>query len=331
MSDMLLNQSSIDHTQQEYGMRPQAEEFPMMCVLSFVYVCNARCPNCPYTISDIRTTYKDQLLMGEKTFKMIADQCGEYNAYIRISGGGEPMLHPQVVPLMQYAKSKGAKIGLITNGSRFNEENTWALLEAGVDMIEFSVDAGDEATYQQVRPGLDWSALVMNVERMKTLRNDMKSKTRLLASIINQKGVDVDSAVDFWTSRVDTIQKRKFLTWGMGDPENSADPSPYLQPQNKIPCPFIFERLNIDSRGNVMVCGYDIAANTNLGNVHEKSIKEIWHGSDFAYYRDRHLNGQGDTIGMCRDCPDWQYRSWQHNYWKLEKKAEEARKRELSE
>jgi radical SAM protein with 4Fe4S-binding SPASM domain len=318
------------HTEENYGIRPQAQEFPMMCVLSFTYVCNAKCPNCPYTISDIRASYKDRPFMSEETFKIIADQCGEYGAYIRISGGGEPMLHPQAVPLMQYAKNKGAKVGLITNGSRFNEENTSALLQAGVDMIEFSVDAGDEDTYNIVRPGLDWNVLVNNVVRMRKMRNELKSQTRIIASIINQQGVDVEQAEKFWTDKVDTIQKRKFLTWGMGDPDKSADPTPYLEPEKKIPCPFIFERLNIDSRGNVMVCGYDIAANTNLGNIHEKSIKEIWHGNEFDYYRRMHLEGQGDLIDMCKECPDWKYRSWQHNYWKIEKKAEETRKTVLA-
>ena len=100
----------------------------MMCVLSFVYVCNARCPNCPYTNSTIRQEYKDRPLMREDTFKIIADQCGPHRAWIRLSGGGEPMLHPQAVELMEYAKAKGARIGLITNGSCFTAESIERLL-----------------------------------------------------------------------------------------------------------------------------------------------------------------------------------------------------------
>jgi len=40
----------------------------MMCVLSFVYVCNAKCPNCPYNNSTIRNAYKDALYMPEALF-----------------------------------------------------------------------------------------------------------------------------------------------------------------------------------------------------------------------------------------------------------------------
>lgn len=320
---------NIAHTQEQYGMRPEALEFPMMCVISFVYTCNALCPSCPYTNSSIRSDYKDTPIMSEETFRLIADQCGQHGAWVRISGGGEPMLHPQAVELMEYAKKVGARVGLITNGSRFTAENSRRLLEAGVDMIEFSVDAADAGTYHLVRKGLSWERLVYNIKRIVELRDQLKSATKIIASAINQQGVDIDEVAAFWEPIVDTFQKRKYLTWGINDPSKSADATPYLPPEQMVPCPFIFERLNIDSRGKVMVCGFDIAAVTDMGNIHEKSINDIWHGEGFKRYRRMHLSGRGREIKLCKDCPDWQYRSWQHNYWKIVKNSDEKRMQRL--
>ena len=48
----------------------------MMLVLSFVYPCNALCPHCPYTNSNIRKEYRDAPYMPEATFKKIADEFG---------------------------------------------------------------------------------------------------------------------------------------------------------------------------------------------------------------------------------------------------------------
>jgi len=239
------------------------------------------------------------------------------------------MLHPQAVELVKYAKKVGAKVGLITNGSRFTEESSTRLLEANVDMIEFSVDAADEGTYDRVRKGLKWDTLVKNVKRMVELRNHLKSESKIIASGVNQAGIDIEAVTGFWTPIVDNFQKRKYLTWGINDPSKSADPTPYLPPEELIPCPFIFERLNIDSRGKVMVCGFDISASTDMGNIHEKSIKEIWHGGGFTYYRNMHIERRGREIALCRDCPDWQYRSWKHNYWKIVKNAERSRIRKV--
>ena len=314
-----------EHTVEDYGLRKEAEQFPMMCVLGLSYVCNSLCPSCPYTNSEIRSDYGDRPFMREDTFKIIADQCGTYGAWVRISGGGEPMLHPQAVELIEYAKEVRAKVGLITNGSRFTEENSRRLLDAKINMIEFSVDAADPETYAKVRKGLDWEMLVKNVKRMVEMRNELKSSTKIIASGVNQTGVDIEVVAKFWEPMVDNFQKRKYLTWGINDPNKSADPTPYLPPEEMLPCPFIFERLNIDSRGKVMVCGFDIAAVTDMGNVHDKSIKEIWHGDGFEYYRQMHLQKMANKIEMCRNCPDWKYRSWKHNYWKIVKNAEERR------
>jgi len=322
--------AQIQHTQNEYGVRPEATEFPMMCVLSFVYICNAQCPNCPYTNSDIRQEYRDRPLMQEDTFKIIADQCGPHRAWIRLSGGGEPMLHPQAVELIEYAKSKGARIGLITNGSRFTENSIRRLLGCGTDMIEFSVDAGDPDTYGSVRPGLDWERLVSTVESMVSLRQQMGSPTKIIASGINQEGVDIEQVAAFWSGIVDEFQRRKYLTWGINE-DHSGNAEPYLRPEEQIPCPFIFERLNIDSRGKVMVCGYDIRAITDMGNIHEQSIAEIWKGEGFEYYRRLHLERRGTEIPLCSQCPDWKYRSWKHNYWKIVQTAEKTRQAKLAQ
>ncbi|MDQ7248362.1 radical SAM/SPASM domain-containing protein [Dongia sedimenti] len=329
------NAAALEAAQAEYGLRPEAAKFPMMLVLSYVYPCNALCPHCPYTNSNIRAEYRDAPYMSEAIFKKIADESGPHGAYLRISGGGEPMLHPKATELLVYAKSVGCKIGLITNGSMFTEENSRALIEAGVDLIEFSVDACDAETYSVVRKGLVWEELTTNVRRMIRLRNEMRGTTKVIASAVNQQGVDIDAVEKFWVEGigVDYLIKRKFLTWGVNttlDSGKSADPSAYLN-TDEVPCPFIFERLNIDSRGNVMVCGYDISANTSMGNVNTQTISEIWHGEGFKFYRDKHLAGRGGEISMCAGCPDWKYRSWHHNYWKVVRNAEEARVAKLGQ
>ena len=323
------SRAPVRHEQETYGLRPEAAQFPMMCVLSFVYVCNARCPNCPYNNSNIRAAYQDAVFMPDEIFRRIADECGQYGAMLRLSGGGEPMLHPHAVELMVYAKSRGAKIGLITNGSRFTAEGLRALLAAGLDALEFSVDAGDAVTYARVRPGLDWEVLNRNARQAAALRHELGAPTRLIASIINQKGVDVPAAEAYWAGIVDKVQVRKYLTWGYNE-DQSADPAPYLPPEKRVPCPWLFERLNIDSRGDVTLCGEDIAFSQKFANVMKRSIREIWNGPEFQQLREKHLTGRGTEIPICAQCPDWKYRSWQHNYWKLINAADQTRQERLA-
>src|SRR6516164_1984272 len=78
--------ASVLHGADHYGLRPDASEFPMMLVLSFVYPCNALCPHCPYTNSNIRKEYRDAPYMPEATFKKIADESGRCGAYAASAG-----------------------------------------------------------------------------------------------------------------------------------------------------------------------------------------------------------------------------------------------------
>lgn len=319
-----MNKAAIQHTQEEYGLRPEAEHFPMMVVLSFIYVCNAGCPNCPYNNSEIRDDYKDALIMPDEVFYRLADECGPYGSLLRLSGGGEPMLHPKAVEHVLYALGKGCRVGLITNGSRFDETSLRTMIAAGIDAIEFSVDAGDQETYATVRPRLDWEVLNRNIRMALAIRDELSAPTRIVTSIINQQGVDVETAQAYWEKIVDKVQVRKFLTWGYNQ-DNSADSSPYLPEAERLPCPWLFERLNVDSRGDVTLCGEDIAFTHKFANIMERSIKEIWHGPEFTSFREKHLTRRGHEIPICATCPDWQYRSWNYNYWKVLKDAEDKR------
>lgn len=324
-------------------------EFPDMVVVSVAYPCNAHCPNCPYTPgnSELRLKYGDAPYIAPELFEKIADECGEAarrgwlpggaGSMIRITGGGEPMMHPAgMTSLIEYAKRAGARVYLNTNGSMFRGDDIDRLLSCAIDNVEISVDAGDEETYRVVRKGLSWDHLLRTLRYVIDRRNTTGSPTTIEVSVINQKIVEgrIPQIEQFWYDYgVDNVIVRKFLTWGSNtnlDPDRSADPIAYLDRDAGLPCPYPFHRLNIDTRGKVEVCGFDIMGRTNMGNVREQSIREIWKGAMFSWWREKHRSGAGGDIPLCAECPDWKYRSWEHNYRKALKNAQARRERAVA-
>lgn len=301
----------------EIGMRPGAEKFPLMVVQSMTYACNSKCPNCPYrTNPAIRKSYADAMHIDDNLFRMIALETGDHGAILRLTGGGEPMMHPHIVPLICDATSYGAKVAIITNGS--DKDVAW-LVHENIFAIEFSIDAGCEEEYNVVRAGLSWDTVNLSVKIAKRARDLAGMQTKLIVSIINQNGVDIERAKKYWQPHCDVVQVRKYLTWGLNDPSHSADATPYLPPCERVPCPWLFERINIDTRGKVTYCGEDIAFEHAFADVHDRSIADIWLGPEMQAMRDAHLNRTGDAMPMCAKCPDWQYRSWDYNYWSMTK------------
>lgn len=344
----------LSSAHKQYGLRRGAEEFPLMIVMSIIYPCNYGCPNCPYTDANsaIRKFYREQKgeLFPVPLWNKIAAEAGPYGAWLRCTGGGEPMLHPHMVDMIEFAKSQGARVWLNTNGSMFGptdklRDKLRRVIRAGIDLIEFSIDAGDADTYAVVRPPRGgpprdnqkwWNDVVSSVRAALELRKEYAAPTRVVVSIIRQQQIEgkLDAAVDFWLKEVgvDEVITRKFLTWDDNtqiDSVKALDPHLYkdLPSEKKEPCVWPFERLNVDTLGRVALCGQDISFRTStlFPNANDVPIKEIWLGGRFNWYRQLHLSGQGAEAWPCRGCSAWLagVRDWKHGWLKVLKNSGE--------
>src|SRR5262249_16158631 len=55
--------------------------------------------------------------------------------------GGEPLLHPDLIPLMKHITRLGMTTGMTTNGFLLTEGKLGELIDAGMGRIQLSVDA----------------------------------------------------------------------------------------------------------------------------------------------------------------------------------------------
>jgi MoaA/NifB/PqqE/SkfB family radical SAM enzyme len=335
---------------QSYGLRRGAEEFPLMVVLSIIYPCNFGCPNCPYTDanSEIRQFYHQRGgdLFPEPLWNRIAGECGEYGAWMRCTGGGEPMLHPRMVDMIEFAKAGGARVWLNTNGSMFGPTDVLRnklrrVIAAGTDLIEFSMDAGDAETYAQVRPPHRggpprdpekwWRNAVDNVRASLALRKELTAPTRVVVSIIRQEQIEgkLDAAIDFWIKEVgvDEVITRKFLTW---DDNTHIDSGHALDP-HLLPIDDHREDGTVRLAVRAAECRYAgadcaLAGRTSL-SARPSSFptpmtcrsRKSGRGERFNWYRRLHLEGRGAEAFPCRGCSAWfaGIRDWDHGWLKV--------------
>ncbi|MGA1864720.1 MAG: SPFH domain-containing protein [bacterium] len=76
--------------------------------------------------------------------KELVDDLAEMNCEFLSITGGEPMLRNDLFDIIQYAKTKGLKVGFTTNGQA-TEENLPALSEAKFDSVVVTIDAYGES------------------------------------------------------------------------------------------------------------------------------------------------------------------------------------------
>src|SRR5439155_12040465 len=122
-------------------------------------------------------------------------------------------------------------VWLNTNGSMLGgtpklRQKLVRIIRAGVDLIEFSMDAAEADTYAIARPPRGgpprdpehwFNQHVDNIRAALELRKEYCSPTRIVVSMIRQELIEdkLDEAVNFWLKDVgvDDVITRKFLTW----------------------------------------------------------------------------------------------------------------------
>lgn len=331
----------------DFKVRANAHEFPLMIILSVIYPCNFGCPNCPYTDgnSELRKFYRSKKgdLLPVKLWNKIAVEAGMYGTFLRCTGGGEPMMHPQMPEMIEFAKTQKARVWLNTNGSKFGPDalgrnKLERVIKAGIDIIEFSMDAGEAEVYSKLRPPISgppkdpvkwFEGHVGNIRAALELRKLHRSPTRIVVSMIRQQSVKdkFNDYVQFYLKDVgvDEVITRKFLSWDDNtsiDLSKSMDAGLYDDSSKaKEACVWPFERLNIDTLGRVALCGQDIGFRTaeRFPNANDVSVKEIWTGEAFNWYRKMHLSGQGEKCFPCTGCSAWHagIRDWKEGWLKV--------------
>jgi molybdenum cofactor biosynthesis enzyme MoaA len=104
---------------------------PNEIVVEIISSCNMECDFCFVT----HNLHKKNTLSFEE-IKEIIDQIENMEAEaIRITGG-EPLLHPDIEKIVQYAKSKCEKVILNTNGTLINQNNSNVF--NNIDIVLFS-------------------------------------------------------------------------------------------------------------------------------------------------------------------------------------------------
>ena len=61
----------------------------------------------------------------------------------------------------------------------------------------------------------------------------------------------------------------------------------------------------VHNDGTVTVCCLDSWRTTNMGNVFESSVKDVWHGERFEEVRRLHEEGRWDEVPVCKTCNGW--------------------------
>jgi hypothetical protein len=217
---------------------------------------------------------------------------------IKLSYRGEPLLHPDIISMVRYAKDAGIlDVYLNTNGQILTPRIIDGLCQAGMNRISISIEGHTKEVYERSR-GAPFDTIFQNVKDLAMIRDSMGSDMRIRIQTVlppgNHNLAEYQDYVRFWQPYADEI--------GYLDLRAETPESPRIPPgQSKWECPFLWQRMTILWDGTVLPClmhGISDFTPYTLGHVSTNKISDMWHAMEPR--REYHLSGRSDML--CHEC-----------------------------
>ncbi len=279
--------------------------------------CNLRCPECP---SGLRAFTRPTGMLQKNFFKETIDQLRKELLYLVFYFQGEPYLNPDFLDMVKYASQKKIYTATSTNAHYLNDDNAKRTIESGLDRLIISIDGTTQDVYQQYRVGGNLEKVLEGTRNVVKWKKEMKSKTPFIVfqflvvkpnehqiedvkKLAKEIGVD-----DVW-----------FKTAQVYDYEN--DPNNLIPSNDKYSrykktgngyqfkgklanhCWRLWHDPVITWDGLVAPCCFDKDAQHKLGDLKQRSFKEIWKNGEYTKFRKAILNGR-KNIDICANCSE---------------------------
>jgi radical SAM protein with 4Fe4S-binding SPASM domain len=297
---------------------------PLVVSWNLTRKCNLKCPHCYINA----TTQELENELSTEESKNLIDQICEVSRPLLILSGGEPLLRQDVFELVRYGASKGLKMGLGSNGSLIDATAAKRLKDAGIETVSISLDSPIPEQHDEFR-GVrgSWAKAVNAIKALQENGVLVQVNTTLTQHNYDQVD-DIMSLAE--NLGVENFHLFFLVPTGRGVKIADISPAKY---ENMIKTTFArvakhklnvrpscapqFMRIARDMglnmsrwirgclaglyycrvypNGDITPCPY---LPIKLGNVREKSFKEIWFNSEiFKTLRD--FNALKGKCGVC--------------------------------
>jgi len=283
-------------TKDYLSKKNRLDSYPVEFILETTNNCNLRCTMCPINHMTRQTGY-----MELPKFRKIIDEIAPYAELVYLHGLGEPLLHPDIIEMVRYCRSRRVKTGISTNAMMLTEEMSAKLLEAGLDYIFLAFDGATKETFERVRKNADFSRVDKAVRGFLAMKDKIKNSNFTVVQMIVTPETEHEKELflERWkdVKNINAIRiKREFDLRFLNrtpKPEGICDK----------PCFYLWRQANIYWDGTVSLCCMASNNEQLLGNIFDYGgFGKVWRSEKMRQARDLHIKGKWREIPICRKC-----------------------------
>jgi len=280
--------------------------------------CNLRCPECP---SGLRSFTRPRGKLEVNFFRKMIDQLAPELLYLTFYFQGEPYLNPDFLEMVKYATSKKIYTATSTNAHYLDDENACKTVESGLDRLIISLDGTTQEVYSQYRKGGDLQKVIDGAANIVKWKKKLGSKTPYIFFqflVVRPNEHQMEEAKELAEKTgVDGIRYKTAQIYDYEKDPNQLIPqhttlTRYKKngdgtyaTKNKLQnyCWRLWHSPVISWDGLVVPCCFDKDAKHRMGDLKDKTFKEIWNQPEYRDFRRKILKGRGE-IDICANCSE---------------------------
>ncbi|KPK08045.1 MAG: hypothetical protein AMJ64_04710 [Betaproteobacteria bacterium SG8_39] len=278
--------------------------------------CNYRCGFCALRSREVQPKWD----MDFGLFKRVTREMREAGVEeIGVFYLGESFMNPRLlVDCIAYLKRELSMpyVFLTSNASMAFPEAVDACMQAGLDSLKWSVNACDEAQFENVMgvSGKLFHRALDNIAAAWDVRTRGGYQTGLYASSIRYDGEQQERMDALLSERVRPYVDQHYWLplYSMGafatQREEDLGYRPTAGNQGRIgalreplPCWSAFTEGHVTAEGKLSACCFDATANWTMGDLNQTAFMDAWNSPAFVALREAHL--KKDVRGtVCASC-----------------------------
>ncbi|GAB4356883.1 MAG: radical SAM protein [Gammaproteobacteria bacterium] len=285
---------------------------PFVLFVDPANMCNFRCKYCPTGDPKlIRSTGRKQGLFDFGLFEKLIGDLAAFEKplrVLRLYKEGEPLIHPRFVDMVRLAKQSGLvdRVDTTSNGSLLNPKLNRALVDAGLDRINISLEGMNAKVYREFAGyRIQFDRFVANIRDL----YENRGQCEVLVKVVSENLAPEEHELFYQT--FGDIADRVFIEnmapcWPEFDTSHlptDFEEGIYGQSVSETEvCPYPFYSIAVNSDGSVSLCFLDWARKLPIGNVRDQSLKSIWESERLYRYRRMMLTGNRRKNPTCAVC-----------------------------
>ncbi|WP_297417010.1 radical SAM/SPASM domain-containing protein [Clostridium sp.] len=284
--------------------------------------CNFKCIQCFQSIESESYLSKNKGLMTIDLYTNVINQFknwdGDKLKVLKLSLYGEPFTNTNFCDMLKIAKEANIaeRIETTTNASLLTKEICGKLVEYEIDYIRVSIYSPKQQKHEKItNSSIDILDIYNNLKYIQKLKKEKGvEKPFVSAKMLDTFSTENEEFLNKYKEVADEVYIDKPHNWVaheeksfIGSLYNEVDKEKLEKDleetiSDRIACPMPFTTLAVRNNGDVSPCCVDWLGGTNLGNILEENIKDIWNGEKMYQFRKMQLENRRFENTSCRNC-----------------------------